>query len=336
MITIAVDAMGGDYAPDEIIKGAIAAAQKNIANIMLVGDKKRINLYLEKENKTTRDLVEVVHTDEFIDMYEAPTQAIKKKKKASLVIAADLVVEGQAQGMVSAGNTGAVMEVALFNLGRIQGIKRPALVTFLPSLGKISMMLDSGANADCKPEYLLQFAQMGQIYAQEVIGIDNPRIGLLNIGSEPIKGNSLVLAAYELLSNSNLNFIGNIEIRDFLWGKAEVAVCDGFVGNMVLKSAEAAAELLENLLRAEVNHSLKNKLGALILKPAFRNLRKKLDHSEHGGALFLGLKHICIKSHGRAKSKTIFNAVRMAVKSIENKVIEAIQDSVCDFNHILK
>lgn len=328
MISIAVDAMGGDNAPDEIVKGVISAAQNRLAKVILVGDEKKINLQLAKESEDIRDFIEVVHTDEFIYMDEPPTTAIKKKKRASLIIAAELVTQGRAQGMVSAGNTGAVMEVTLLNLGRIQGIKRPALVTFWPSLGKVSMMLDSGANADCKPEYLLQFAQMGAIYAQKVIGIENPRIGLLNIGSEPIKGNALVLAAYELLTRSKLNFIGNIEIRDFLWGKAEVVVCDGFVGNMVLKSAEATSEFLENLLKNEVRQNLKSKLGALMLKTAFKRLRKNLDHSEHGGAPFLGLKHICIKSHGRAKSKTIFNAIKMAVKAVENKVIESIQNSV--------
>lgn len=323
---IVVDAMGGDRAPFEIVNGALLALDEKIAQIVLVGDTEKINPLISKY-ASNNDL-SVVHTSEYIHMDESPSQAIKKKKNASIIIAAELVKNGDACAVVSAGNTGAVMEVALFTIGRIQGIKRPALTTFWPSMQGTKIMLDTGANADCRAEYLYQFATMGSIYVQKIMGIEKPKVGLLNIGSEAIKGNALVLSAYKLLSKSNLNFVGNIEMREFLGGKVDVAVCDGFVGNMVLKAAESTAEFFNELLKGEIKKNILHTLTALALKTPFRNLKKRLDHSEHGGALLLGLKGICIKSHGRADARTIYNAVKIAARAVEKNIVVQIQDSI--------
>lgn len=328
MIKVAVDAMGGDKAPEEIVKGALLALDEKVAHIILVGDREKIEPLIS--NYKLNENLSIIHTSEFICMDEPPTNVIKKKRRASLVLAAELVRENEASAVVSAGNTGAVMEVALLTLGRVPGIRRPALATFWPSLGGVNVMLDAGANADCKPEYLYQFAVMGSLYCQKVMGIDNPRVGLLNIGSEAIKGNALVLATYKLLSNAKLNFVGNVEMKDFLRGKVDVAVCDGFVGNMVLKASESVAAFFNDLLKMEIKKNIFYKLIALGLMPVFKGLKKRLDHSEHGGALFLGLKGICIKSHGSADARTIYNAIKIASKAIENDIVGKIRDNISE------
>lgn len=323
---IAIDAMGGDFAPSAIVEGAVSAAQDSSINLILVGDQEQINL--ELKNHTKLENVSILHTPEYILMDESPTFALKKKKQASLILGAKLVKQREAQALISAGNTGAVMEASLLYIGRIKGIKRPALATFWPTLKSSGMFLDSGANSDCKPEYLLQFAQMGDIYAQKVLEISNPKIGLLNIGSEPMKGNAVLSGAYKLLSQVKLNFIGNVEMRDFLLGNIDVAVCDGFVGNMVLKASEAVAEFFTTILKQEIKKHFLAKAGAIFLKPVFKSLKKRLDHSEHGGAILLGLEGICIKSHGRADARTIYNAIKVAQKAIKNNIVEKIKENL--------
>lgn len=324
MYTIAVDAMGGDRAPKEIVVGAITASVEGVAKVILVGDENKIKQVFEQEKLEPKNY-EILHTEEYITMDENPTTALKNKKNASMLLAAQLVKEGRADAIVSAGNTGALMQAALFILGRIEGIKRPAIITFWPNNKGVGMLLDSGANADCKPEYLLQFAQMGTIYAEKIMGVKNPKVGLLNIGSEPMKGNELVKESYEVLKNSKLNFVGNTEMRAFFSGDIDIGVCDGFVGNMILKTSEAVAEHLERTLKAEVKKSFIAILGALLLKPSIMKIRKQLDHAERGGAPLLGVKGVCIKSHGRANARTIYNAVKIAAKAVENNIIGCME-----------
>jgi glycerol-3-phosphate acyltransferase PlsX len=319
-ITIAVDAMGGDFAPAEIVRGALQAIREEDVSLILVGDEARIRNELAAHELPSR--LEIVHTSEYISMEESPSAAVRKKKNASMAVAARLVKEGKAQALVSAGNTGALMEVALLTFGRIHGIKRPAIATVWPVKNGRAMLLDAGANAECKPEHLLQFARMGTIYCEKVLEVSNPRVGLINIGEEPGKGNPLTVHAFQLLKGSNLNFYGNVEVREFINGFVDIAVCDGFTGNIVLKTAEGVAALMTQILKDSIPKTLIRKIGAFLLKPVFRELRNKLDSSEYGGAPFLGLKGICIKSHGRANAKAVKNAIKVAEKSVKSRFIE--------------
>lgn len=323
---IAVDAMGGDYAPAEIVKGALdAASEFGNDQIVLVGDRKKIKKYFDRSFNN----VEIVHTDEFIGMDESPSVALKAKKNSSMKLAAEQVKSGDCQAMVCAGNTGALLESSLLTLGRIGGIKRPALAVLLPSKKKPVMLLDAGANADCRIEYLMQFAYMGSIYMERVAGVKRPRVGLLNIGEEEGKGDKFYRETYDKLKETKgINFIGNVEPRKVFAGDVEVAVADGFVGNMALKSSEAATDLLNSLLREGIKKSMIAKVAALTLKPIFKSMKKCLDPSEHGGALLLGLKGIVVKSHGRADARTIFNAVALARRIHEQKVLTHIQEIV--------
>jgi phosphate acyltransferase len=324
---IAIDAMGGDLAPHEIVKGVLnSALSQSKAEYMLFGDEKKILEVLGSDYP--KEKISIHHTSDFIAMDESPSYAIKRKPKASMVLAAGAVKEKKADAVISAGNTGALLEVSLLQIGRIKGIKRPAIATFWPTQIGTAILLDSGANVDCRPDYLLQFAQMGSIYAQKILNVVNPKVGLINIGSEPTKGNALVLGAYEQLKKSELNFIGNIEIKDFIGGKADVAVCDGFVGNIVLKAAEGVAEFIIHSLKEKFMTTWITKLAALILKPGIKSLYKKLDQTEHGGAPLLGLQGVCIKAHGRANARAIFNALDVAIRAVENGLVERISEAV--------
>ena len=318
---IAVDAMGGDNAPQAIVDGIVLAAQENYADFILVGDENKIRACL-KNSLPPR--VQIFHTDQYVEMHESPTLALKKKPNASVFVGARMVKEGKAQALISAGNTGALLESALLFMGRIKGIKRPAIATFIPTKTRPAILLDSGANVDCKPEFLLQFAQMASIYAQKVMGRPNPRVGLLNIGEEENKGDSLCQEAFKLLKNSGLNFIGNTEIKDFLSGKVDIAVCDGFVGNFVLKTAEATSDFILSAIKSAVGNNPSAIMGGLMLKPALGKVKKKLDQSEHGGAPFFGVRGVCIKSHGRADAKAIYNAARSAELAVEQNLVETI------------
>ncbi len=328
-VKIVLDAMGGDNAPEEIVLGAVRAARWARAELCLVGDKPRLEAVLGRAE--TRQKFEIVHTDEFIGMDEPAGPALRHRRKASMVVAANLVKEGKAQAMVSAGNTAALQQVALLEVGRLPGIKRPALTAVFPTRPQPSLCLDMGANADCKPEYLLQFALMGSIYAQKVFGRARPRVGLLNIGQEEGKGNALVTAAYELLSaQPQLNFVGNVEPMGFFAGDVDVGVCDGFVGNMMLKTSEAVAEWLMARVRQAARSTAVSKIGGLLLKPALRQLRKDVSHSEHGGAVLLGLKGVVVKCHGRATRDTIENGIKVAEKAVAGQVVERIAASLAE------
>ena len=315
--------MGGDYAPEEIIKGSIlAAAEIPDLEIVLVGDSVKLQSLLKKYHGYSRQSVH--HASQTIGMDEPPVQAVREKKDSSINVALELLKEKSASAVVSAGNTGAFMAAALFKIGRIPGVERPAIATMFPTGDAKVLFLDMGANVDNKPQHLKQFGEMGSLYAEHVMHVKNPRVGLLNIGEEKEKGNELTQAAWELLSKSNINFIGNVESKDVLSGKVDVVVCDGFVGNLVLKLAESIAYKVVNLLKQEIKKSFLAKIGAIFLFPVFKNLSKQIDYDDIGGAQLLGVNGVCIKAHGRAKAKAIKNAIRVAYDSVNEDIVGCI------------
>ncbi|MGQ9779897.1 MAG: phosphate acyltransferase PlsX [Bacillota bacterium] len=325
---IALDAMGGDFAPREEVRGAIAACRELGVEVILVGDPARIEAELAACPSARSLPLTVVAASERIGMDEHPAAAVKKKRQASVVVANELVRNGQAAGVVSAGNTGAAMAASLLRLGRLPGIDRPAIAIPMPTASGVTVLLDAGANADCTPENLLQFAFMGAIYAERVLGLPNPRVGLLNIGEEETKGNALALGAYPLLASSGLNFIGNVEGRDLHRGVAEVVVCDGFVGNVVLKVSEGLAALLFAQMKEAAAASLKGRVGGLLLRSSLRALRNRLDYAEYGGAPLLGVDGVSIIAHGRSNARAIRNAIRAAAKAAEEGVVEVIRQAI--------
>lgn len=325
---IAVDAMGGDYAPVEIVKGAVIAAVKYEIPIALVGAEGSIKQELNRCSAVSKSLIEIRHASEIVEMDEHPANAIRKKSDSSIVIAANMVKNNEAQAMVSAGNTGAAMAVATLKLGRIRGIDRPAICSLLPTLKGKAVLIDAGANVDCSVENLLQFALMGNEYAARVFKIDHPRVGLLSIGEEASKGDTLTKSANAQLSQSGLNFIGNVEGKEIFRGEVDVIVCDGFAGNIVLKVAEGIAEFIQKTLNEEIRRSLIYKLGASLVLPAMKKAKSRLDYTEYGGAPLLGINGVCIISHGRSDAKAICNAIRAAANAVENDVVEYISASV--------
>jgi len=328
---ILVDAMGGDNAPDEIIKGAVDAADRVDADIILVGDKEVIKKKLAEYGN--KDNIIIEHASEVILNEDKPTKAIKEKKDSSMVVGFNMVKNKEADVFISAGNTGAILTGALLNVGRIKGVSRPALAPILPTeKEKVFLLLDAGANTNCKPEYLLQFAQMGSIYMERARGIKNPKIGLVNVGTEEGKGSDLVKSAYELLQKSNLNFVGNIEARELLSGEVDVVVCDGFTGNVILKTLEGFGVTIFKILGAELQKSLKNKLAAGVLRPSLRNIKHKMDYGEYGGGLLLGIDGGIIKCHGSSKAKTITNAIIQAYDFTKNDTIETIRVAIKEKN----
>ncbi|MBF2048987.1 MAG: phosphate acyltransferase PlsX [Elainella sp. C42_A2020_010] len=322
---IAIDAMGGDYAPAEIVVGAIRAQAELGVQVLLVGDPQPIEAILKQHNALHR--LEIMPAEGLVEMHEEPLSALRRKPKASINVAMDLVKQGRADAVVSAGHSGAAMAAALLRLGRIPGIDRPAIGAVLPTImAKPVLILDVGANVDCRPKFLDQFAVMGAIYSQYVLGTENPKVGLLNIGEESSKGNELALRTYQLLEeNPRISFIGNAEGRDVLSGKFDVVVCDGFAGNVLLKFAEAVGEVLLNILREELPQGWRGRLGTLLLKPNLRRIKQRVDHAEHGGGLLLGVNGICIVGHGSSQAPTIFNAVRLAKDAVDNRVSDRIQ-----------
>lgn len=319
MIKIAVDAMGGDYAPDEIVKGAVAAAKDLNICILLIGDQLLLAAELTKFPNTDR--VTIIHASQSIAMDESPAIAVKSKKDSSINVGLKAVRDSLADGFVSAGNTGAVMASAIFTLGRIKGIERPAIAMVWPTKKGKSVLLDFGANADCKPIHLLQFAQLGSVFAEKVLNISNPKVGLLSIGEEDSKGNELVSDTLPLLRKSKLNFVGNVESKEIFNGDVDVFVCDGFVGNMLLKFAEGMISFVYSIFKKEIKNRLLAKFGALLLLPVFKAIQKKMNYDEYGGALLLGVNGVCIISHGRSNAKAISNAIKVAKEAVEAKII---------------
>jgi glycerol-3-phosphate acyltransferase PlsX len=324
---IAIDAMGGDHAPKEIVIGAMKAVEAfSDIHITLVGDETKIKEYLTNQERIT-----ILHTSEVILGTDEPVRAVRRKKTASMVLAAQQVADRNADACISAGNTGALMAAGLFVVGRIEGIDRPALTPTLPTIGGEGfLLLDVGANVDAKPEHLLQYAIMGSIYSEKVRGIAKPRVGLLNIGTEEKKGTDLTKHAFELLKNANLNFVGNVEARDLLDGVADVVVTDGFTGNMVLKTVEGTALSMFKMLKTTLMSSLKSKLAAAVLKPEFKVLKSTLDYSEYGGAGLFGLKAPVIKAHGSSNGQAIFSAIRQTRDMVDKNVVGLIKKSIED------
>jgi glycerol-3-phosphate acyltransferase PlsX len=323
--------MGGDNAPGEIVLGAVQAAREYGMGVYLVGREEAIRAELAKHDTSGLDLP-IIHTDEVIEMDEHPANAVRRKKNASMTLALQLVRDGKALGAVSAGNSGAMMAAALFTLKRIEGVDRPALGGVFPTKDAACLVIDIGANADCKPEFLLQFALMGSIYMERIFGVSSPRVGLLANGEEETKGNQLVQDTHQLLKANaatlGLNFTGNVEGRDIPAGSADVIVCDGFVGNVVLKLSEGLAETLIGLLRTQMTSTLPSKLAGAVLRPGLRKVFQRLDYAEYGGVPLLGVNGSAIISHGRSKAKAIKNALRVARQTAETNVAGAIADGL--------
>jgi len=327
MPKIAVDCMGGDYAPEEIVKGCILAYKELGLSTYLVGDRKEIESILRKEGVKESEALTIVHAEEKVEMNDPPS-VVLKKKNSSLYVAGMLVREGEADGLVSAGNTGAVLTVGKFVVGTEEEVERPTIGVPLPNPKGKTVLLDVGANVDCKPRHLLQFAIIGHTYAEEILGIKNPRVGILSIGEEEGKGNELVKETYPLLKSSKLNFLGNAEGRDIYAGTFDVIVCDGFVGNVVLKASESLGFAVIQMIKEEVQKSLLARLGALLMLPALNNLKKKADFAEYGGIPLLGAKKPVIITHGRANAKAIRNAVRVANEFLTHHFNEKLRENL--------
>lgn len=325
---IAVDAFGGDKAPHEIIKGCVAAIQEIDDDIILVGREQEIADVLQSE-AVPEGRITICNASEVIETGDHPVEAVRHKKDSSLVVSLRLVKEGKADAVVSAGNTGAYLAGAFRILGRMKGIKRPALTTVMPTVGKNpGVLLDVGANADCRPQHLVQFAQMGSIYASSVLNIENPRVALLNIGAEEAKGNALTKEAHQLLKQENLNFTGNIEPRYVLSGSADVVVCDGFTGNVVIKLIEGTASTLFSMLKQVFFKSFATKLAAGILKPGLKSIKNQMDYSAYGGAPFLGIDGVVFKAHGSSDRVAIANCIKAASRYLSAGVNDKIKAAI--------
>ena len=322
---LALDGMGGDNAPKSVVEGAFLALEQ-IPNleIQLYGQQEKLAPFLKPHNRLS-----VIHCEEVVEGTDDAARAVRRKKDSSMARMLEAVNEGKADACLSAGNTGALMAGGLFKVGRIDGIARPALATMLPTLdGNGFLMLDLGANADARPEHLLQYAIMGDIYAKKVSGLQKPRVGLLNIGTEDKKGNDLTKAAFELLKEADLHFVGNVEARDLLNGVADVVVTDGFTGNMVLKSIEGTADTIFKMLKEAFMASTKTKISAALMKNDLRSLKDKMDYTEYGGAGLFGLQAPVIKAHGSSNAKAIFSAIRQANTMVKHEVVSTIIETV--------
>ena len=319
MLKIAVDGMGSDNSPHSEVEGSIAAAQEYGVQVLLVGKRELLNPLL-KEKGGDNLPIEIRHASEVVEMDEKPTAVLRKKKDSSLRVAAELVRDGTAVGLVSAGNTGAVMAISKMVIGVVPGVDRPALAAILPTLSGHAILIDVGANISCKPHQLVQFAIMGHLFSKKIIGVPSPRVGLMSVGEEESKGTDLTKEVYKALKEVSLNFIGNVEGRDLFNGRADVIVCDGFTGNVALKTSEGLIEAAVMLLREELSRNIQAKIGALLSLPSFKRLKKRLDYSEYGGAPLLGIRGVSIICHGISSSNAIKNAIRVAKEFADNKV----------------
>ena len=323
---IVLDAMGSDTHPDPEIQAAIEAVQLYGDEIILVGNQE----LLKSRMPTIQNQpgIKLIHAAETLEMTDKPAENARRKSQNSMAIGMDLLKTDEADAFVTAGNTGGAMATALFHLGRIRGVKRPALTALFPVKGGRCVVLDIGANADCKPEYLQQFAIMGSVYAETVLGISKPRVGLLSNGEEAGKGNELVKGSYPLIDSSGLNFIGNVEGKELFGGGADVVVTDGFTGNILLKSSEAVARLITDILRHELTSSFTTKVGALLAKPAFIHIKQLLDPAEVGAAPLLGINGLVFVGHGRSDSRALVNAIRVARQAVEVNLLPALRDAI--------
>lgn len=326
MIIVAVDAMGGDNAPDEMIKGAVEAIGKSedIA-VKLVGPEELIREKLAAY-EYAQEKIQIVNATEIITNEEVPTMAIRRKKDSSIVIGMNLVKKGEADAFVSCGSTGAVLVGAQAIVGRIKGIKRPPLAPLLPTVNGVSLLIDCGANVDARPEHLVQFAKMGSIYMRDVVGVENPRVALVNVGAEEEKGNALVKETMPLLKAcTDINFTGSIEAREIPYGNADVIVCEAFVGNVILKLFEGVGGALIGEIKKAMLSSTRGKLGALLVKPSLKKVVKKFDSSEYGGAPMLGLNNLVVKAHGSSNHKEVCNAILQCVTFTEEQIPDKIR-----------
>jgi len=329
MITIAVDAMGGDNAPAPEVHGAISAAQNQDVNVILVGREEALKTELNKHSGWKKLPIRIVNANDVVTMEDNPAKALRTKRDSSIRVAVRLVRDGEADGLVSAGNTGAVMALAKTVLGMIPGVDRPALASAFPTIkGRPAVMVDVGANVDSSPSMLAQFAVMGDIYTRLVFHTQSPRVGILSIGEEEHKGNELTKTAAHLLKTLPLNFIGNVEGRDLYTGLADVIVCDGFIGNVALKVSEGLVEVIKHMLKESLESSLTSKIGYLLSRDAYKDFRKRMDYSEYGGAPLLGVKGVVIICHGRSNDNAIRNAIRVAVESASEHVNDRIESEL--------
>lgn len=327
---IAVDAMGGDHAPEHPVAGAVMAARELGADVVLVGQEGPVREALRRHPDAPS--LSVVHADEVVGMDEPPATALRRKKDSSIHVAARLLRDGEVQGLVSAGNTGAVMVTVKLYVGTITGVDRPALAVILPSRAGRTVLIDVGANVDPKSRQLVQFAVMGSFFAQSILGLERPRVGLLSIGEEAGKGTDLIRAAHAALEASPLHFLGNVEAQQIYSGEADVVVCDGFTGNVVLKTSEAVVETMLHLLREELTSSRRNMLGARIARGAFRSYRARVHYAEFGGAPLLGARGLCVICHGRSSARAIMNGVRVTMEYGKHGVNQGIERMLADLD----
>jgi glycerol-3-phosphate acyltransferase PlsX len=324
---IVVDAMGGDYAPDVVIEGTIAAIKEYGVDVTLVGDQSRINALLKKAQFSSGHL-DVVHASEVIEMCDSPATSVRRKKDSSMVVGLKLVRDGKADAFFSAGNTGGAVCAGTLILGLLPGVERPGIGTIMPTLKGNVLVIDVGANIDPKPVHMQQYGIMGQVYAREILGKANPSVGLLNVGEEESKGTDFLKESFELLSQAKINFSGNVEGKHIFAGDCDVIVCDGFVGNVVLKVSESLAEAMQKFLKKHIMSTPLGILGGLMLKPTFKRFKKELDYAEYGGAPLLGVNGVVIIGHGRSSAYAIKNAIRVAKTEVEHdldaKIIESI------------
>ena len=326
MVTIAVDAMGGDHAPEAEVEGAVRAAKAYQVQIVLVGREELVQKELARYEDSMGLPIKVVHASEVVTMEDSAAKAMRNKRDSSIRVAARLVRDGTVQGLVSAGNTGAVMATAKTVQGMVHGVDRPALSTVFPTVkGTPVVMMDVGANVDCSPQMLAQFAIMGDIYSRVMFENKNPRVGLLSIGEEEHKGNELTHAAWPLLSSLPINFIGNVEGGDLYSGKADVIVCDGFIGNVALKVSEGVIEIIVKMLKESLQGSIPAQMGYLLASKALKGFKRRLDYSEYGGAPLLGVKGVCIICHGRSNANAIKNAIHIAAQFAEKRINQRIE-----------
>jgi phosphate acyltransferase len=331
MIKIAVDAMGSDNSPQSEVEGAVQAARAWAVSIVLVG-KEPVLTPLLKQNGGDGLAIEVHHASQVVLMDEPPAVALWKKRYSSVRVAAELVRAGKASGLVSAGNTGAVMAISKTVMGVLQGVDRPALAAVVPTLTGHAVLLDVGANVACKPHHLVQFAIMGHLFSKKIVGIASPRVGLMSVGEEESKGNELTKEVHKYLKKISLNFIGNVEGRDLYNGRADVIVCDGFTGNVALKTSEGLIEAVLKLLGDELSSNLQAKVGAFLTQQSFKRLKKRLDYSEYGGAPLIGLQGVTIICHGRSSSNAIKNAIRVAKEYAESQVNAKLEAELSQLN----
>jgi len=328
VLKIVVDAMGGDHSPDEIIKGTLQFAEEFNEEIIIVGKESLVKANIDKYGSNLNRKIEIINAEDIITNEDKPVKAIRRKKDSSMVVGLNLIKDNYGDAFVSAGNTGALLSGGLFIVGRIKGVERPSLAPIIPTILGNSILLDVGANADCKPEFLYQFGIMGSIYAEKVLSKNSPKVGLINIGTEKTKGSKLYIDTYKLLEESDLNFIGNIEARNLLKGDADVLVCDGFVGNIVLKLTEGVTSELMNQIKSQLKSSITGMIGGALIKNSMKELKKKFDYNEYGGAPLLGLKSPIIKADGSSKSKAFKNALRQSRIFYESESIKFIEERI--------